>query len=371
MITEWAVGSEVIVVLSPGFSDAPCFLDAPEPVFIQAFVSEAAVEALAGAVLHGLSGLDEVVPDPALIAPLVEDPAGELRPVVGDDDLRSAPLVDDPVQHPPHPKTRQAGVHLGGQALPGEGIDHVKSPQRPAIGQGGGSEVHGPLLTRSSGGLEILPGAPLQPFSDALPHRQPFLLVEPVDPFDVHGEALPPQEHGAAGSRTASARQPVPAGAGATRPSLSSGTDTDSCTAAFRAPDRPSVRSYETGSEGPPRPSADPGASEFFCEQVPQPLIVEREFPHQLLQLSVLLLEPLQPLCVGHIHSAELGLPPVEGLLAHAKFPADLYCRSSSLVLLQGQDDLLLGKSALSQGVLQKERTHIILGLVFREDVMG
>ena len=43
--------------------------------------------------------------------------------------------------------------------------------------------------------------------------------------------------------------------------------------------------------------------------------------------------------------------------------------RLADLVLFQGQDDLLLGVSALPQGALQRGRTHIILGLVFREDV--
>lgn len=43
--------------------------------------------------------------------------------------------------------------------------------------------------------MEVLPRATLQPLSDALPDRETFLLVEPVDPFHVHGEALPPQEH--------------------------------------------------------------------------------------------------------------------------------------------------------------------------------
>ena len=115
--------------------------------------------------------------------------------------------------------------------------------------------------------------------------------------------------------------------------------------------------------------SVDPGASEFFCEQEPQALIVERKLPHKLLQLSVLLLQPLQPLCVGHVHPAELGFPPVEGLLANSELSADLGCCPAGLVLFQGQDDLLLGVSALSQGALQRGRTHIILGLVFRGDV--
>jgi len=194
-VAEGAVGSAVIVIMSPGFGDPSGFWKASEPVLVEALIPKAPVEALAGAVLHRLPRLDEVVSDPPLIAPLVEYPAGELRAVVGDDDLWSATFMDDSVQHPPHPKTWQAGVHLNGQALASEGVDHVQGSQRPAIGQGVRGEVHGPLLAGPSGELEVLPGAPFQPLSDALPHGEPFLLVEPVDPFHVHREALPPQEH--------------------------------------------------------------------------------------------------------------------------------------------------------------------------------
>lgn len=66
------MGSAVIVIMSPGFGDPPGFRDAAEPVLIEAFIPEAPIEALAGSVLHGLSRLDEVVPDPTLVAPLVE-----------------------------------------------------------------------------------------------------------------------------------------------------------------------------------------------------------------------------------------------------------------------------------------------------------
>lgn len=76
------------------------------------------------------------MPDPSLVAPLVEHPAGELRAIVRDDDLRPAPFMDDSVQHSPHPKARQAGVYLDGQALGGEGSDGIQGPQRPVIGQG-------------------------------------------------------------------------------------------------------------------------------------------------------------------------------------------------------------------------------------------
>ena len=97
-VAEGAVGSAVIVIMSPGFGDPPGFAEASETVLVQALIPEASVEALAGAVLHGLPRLDEVVPDPPLIAPLVEYPAGELRAVVRDNDLRPAPFMDDPVQ---------------------------------------------------------------------------------------------------------------------------------------------------------------------------------------------------------------------------------------------------------------------------------
>ena len=147
------MGSAVIVIMSPGFGDPPGFWETSEPVLVEALIPKTPIEALAGAVLHGLPRLDEVVADPSLVAPLVEHPAGELRAVVRDDDLWPAPFMDDPVQHPPHPKTRQAGVNLDGQALAGEGIHHIQGPQRPAIGQGVRGEVHGPLLTRPGGGL--------------------------------------------------------------------------------------------------------------------------------------------------------------------------------------------------------------------------
>ena len=69
------MGSAVIVIMSPGFGDPSGFGEAPEPVFPQTLIPETPVEALAGAVLHGFPRLDEVVPDPALVAPLAEAPA--------------------------------------------------------------------------------------------------------------------------------------------------------------------------------------------------------------------------------------------------------------------------------------------------------
>jgi len=73
--------------MSPGFGDLPGFWEASEPVLVQALVPEASVETLAGTLLYGVSWLDEVLSDPSLVVPLIEHPAGELRPVVGDENL--------------------------------------------------------------------------------------------------------------------------------------------------------------------------------------------------------------------------------------------------------------------------------------------
>lgn len=165
-----AVGPSVIVVVHPGFGDGSGFLEAGEPVLVQAFIPEPAVEAFAGPVLHGFPRLDEVVVDATLMAPLVEGPARELRPVVRQYLIRAASLVDDPVQHTRHPEARKAGVHLDGQALPGEGVHDVEGADAPSIGQSVRGEVHGPLLIRAHGRVEFLSWAAFESFPDPLPH---------------------------------------------------------------------------------------------------------------------------------------------------------------------------------------------------------
>lgn len=55
-VAEGAVGSAVIVIMSPGFGYPQGFREASEPVLVQALILEEPVEALAGAVRDGFSG---------------------------------------------------------------------------------------------------------------------------------------------------------------------------------------------------------------------------------------------------------------------------------------------------------------------------
>lgn len=122
------MGSVAIIVLALSFCGVSCFGEALEPVLVEALVRESPLEALTGAVPHRLPGLDEVMPDLWVVAPLVKGPAGELGAVLRDHGLRIAPLVDDALQDVRHPMALNVRVHLHRQALTGEEVDHIQRP---------------------------------------------------------------------------------------------------------------------------------------------------------------------------------------------------------------------------------------------------
>src|SRR5262249_26882560 len=79
--------------------------EAPEPVLIQALAAQAPVEAFAEGILDRLAGVNEPQADVSFVSPLVEGPAGQLRPVVQHDLGRlSPPPRDDPVKDAGDPR---------------------------------------------------------------------------------------------------------------------------------------------------------------------------------------------------------------------------------------------------------------------------
>jgi len=66
------VWSRPIVVHPPALDDLPGILQADEPVFIETFDPEPAVEAFHIGVLHGLPQLDELQLDSLLVRPGVQ-----------------------------------------------------------------------------------------------------------------------------------------------------------------------------------------------------------------------------------------------------------------------------------------------------------
>ena len=70
----------LIVILAPDFNFLACVTQAGEPVGIQAFVSQPAVEALHVGVLDRLARLDKLQSHSAFFTPGRQRPSAKLRP---------------------------------------------------------------------------------------------------------------------------------------------------------------------------------------------------------------------------------------------------------------------------------------------------
>ena len=93
---------DIVVMISPqGQFPAP-FLQRVEYLFIQQLIAQTAVKAFDKGVLLWLSRIDIVPWDGALVGPLQNDPAGELRPIA----LREAVLW----QRIDLPRSRSVGL---------------------------------------------------------------------------------------------------------------------------------------------------------------------------------------------------------------------------------------------------------------------
>jgi hypothetical protein len=86
-----AVRPDLVVVLPPGGDRGPGLRQRLEPMAVQAFVPELAVEALDVAVLHWPAWLNQDVANAIGLCPALKRPAGKFRPVVGADHNRLAP----------------------------------------------------------------------------------------------------------------------------------------------------------------------------------------------------------------------------------------------------------------------------------------
>ncbi len=74
-------------------------------------------------VIGGRCWTREVQLDAVEERPLIQDPAGELWPVVGADRRRQAALADQPVEHLHDVEGAEAGARLYGQALTAVTVD--------------------------------------------------------------------------------------------------------------------------------------------------------------------------------------------------------------------------------------------------------
>jgi len=185
----------LIVILPPRLHEAASIGQPQKPVFVQAFVAEATVEALAVRVLHRLPRINEVQRDLILVSPVLQHVTDQLRTVVQDDLGGERTLVAEAVQDTHDPAPRQTRVNFEDEGFSSKDVNDAEEPDRPAGGQSVLEKIQCPLLVGALGrgwspALDASSG-----FPSALAHRQAFLSIEPGDALVVDDDPLPPQQH--------------------------------------------------------------------------------------------------------------------------------------------------------------------------------
>jgi hypothetical protein len=100
-------------------------------------------------------------------------------------------------------------------------------------------------------------------------------------------------------------------------------------------------------------------ASEVFSDEILQRCVVQHLFGQELLEPPVLVLQRPQPLGVGRLHTAELGLPLVEGGPADAMPAAQVLGLGPRIMFLQNPNDLLFREPGLARSSISSRSTQL------------
>ena len=120
------------------------------------------------------------------IGPLIEDLTGQLWSVVEHDGLGRGAVVDELVEDPNDASARERGVDLDRQGFAGAGVQHRQRPNPPTGGQRVTDEVQTPAVIGLAAHARLDPATDGHPFPWSSAHRQPFLPIQPMNPFMVH-----------------------------------------------------------------------------------------------------------------------------------------------------------------------------------------
>ena len=184
------MGPDLVVVATPGLHGRSGVVEVDEPVQVEARVPELAVEALHVGVLRRLARVDEAQPDAIGPRPAVHGLRRELRPVVDDDDLRQTARLFQLVQDPSDPDSRDRGVREDVRALSRPLVHDRQAPEPASRGEGIADEVHRPSLVPPHDRLELRLTRPRTLSRPASRKREPFGLVDPIQPLVIHSVSL-------------------------------------------------------------------------------------------------------------------------------------------------------------------------------------
>ena len=194
LVIERAMRSPLVVVPPPAGDDGPRRRQIFEPVVVQAFVSEPAVEALDVGVLRRLPGRDQLQLDTMSVGPLVEGSPGELRPLIGPNRARTTSEDDGLIEHTGHVLARDAVVDDDVDGLLGEVVDDRQAFQTSTVVESVHHEVHRPDLIRPGREEQRLAFDADATTTPAAAHGQPSLPIEAIDALVVDLDAFPTQQ---------------------------------------------------------------------------------------------------------------------------------------------------------------------------------
>src|SRR5215469_7336518 len=178
--------SLLVVILPPAFDFAPCVTQTREPVRVQAFLSQAPVEALRIGVLNRLAGLDELQSYPAFFAPGRQGSAAKLRPVIQHNGFGQTSFAGNPIQHTSYTQSAQRSVDFNRRTFPRAIVHHRQHANHSSRAHAITHEIHRPLFVRPS--RCRLPGRPTPADPPPLPnpHRQSFLAIQPIHTLVIY-----------------------------------------------------------------------------------------------------------------------------------------------------------------------------------------
>lgn len=127
--------STPVVVLQQFFKRLAGIAQCTEQRFVEALVSQFAVEVFNEAVLLGLSRRDIMSNDTGFLSPFEDRHAGELSAVVRNDCLRHAAFIDDLIQFACNTEARQRRISHQPQVLTTEGINDCQDVKPATVCQ--------------------------------------------------------------------------------------------------------------------------------------------------------------------------------------------------------------------------------------------
>lgn len=193
-VAERRAGLLSVVIPLPLSGGLSCLDEGREQRVVQAHVAEAAVEALDEGVFHGLAGSDVVLFYARLLTPSEDSHRCQFGAVVGDDCVWPAVPGDYGIQFAHDTGAGERRVGDERQALPCVVGDHGQDAEAPPIGELVVDKICRPVRVWFRLDRDRRPCALSRASGATLTHRQPYLLIEPIDAIDARSLAFAPEE---------------------------------------------------------------------------------------------------------------------------------------------------------------------------------